>query len=271
MKVTVQDARLNFVKKIVDEVISTFINSLNNKALLKAKVLDLEVKIFNTKNETTFGMMSTNGEEHVIGIYVCPLDSDKKIAFIIAHEFAHLLFVNVIDSLSIFGEASDNSTMRTAIKRVDKKGNVYGHAMEEMVADYLALFIVNKLNLSDDNGTFEKTMEEKSTIINFVEEFSSFFGDVLKEKIDETRKVFFDADEYFEPCNLFWYSVVTFNYSLTINMYDNFMGMYAFGDMNEKLDKCLKSSSKNHVERNEVFKSIIADFQTEIDELEKEF
>ena len=54
-------------------------------------------------------------------------------------------------------------------------------------------------------------------------------------------------------------------------MYDNFMGMYAFGDMNEKLDKCLKNSSENKVEMYEEFKRIIADFQTEIDELEKEF
>lgn len=264
MKITIQDEKLSFIQEIVKEVVSTFINSLNNKVLLKAKLSTLELKIFKTVNESTFGMMSSDGEEHIIAIYVSFSDSHKKIAFIIAHELAHLLFVNVIDPLKISGMASDRSAMSTAIKRIDEEGNVYGQTLEELLADYLAFFISKKLNLSDDNNSFAKMIENKSTRIKFVEKFSSFFGDSLLEKIDEVKEIMFDSEKCLEPSNILWYSIVTFNFSLIINMYDNIIGANAFKYFNEKLDEYLKDYSANKEKMDEEFEKIILNFECEL-------
>lgn len=230
-------------KEIVQEVSQKFIDLLSNKSVFNAKLSVLNVKVFPFSEDITTGACAENGQhsnEYSIHLLVNPNDSKKYIAFVIAHELAHLHFYNLLDPLKQTGLAEDGSRNSTAITRTFKDNTKYGNALEEMCADYIACFVVSKLNLEDKNNQFETYLQENKEKFEFIEFFSSLFGESLSDtnSIDAYEAT---EDNAFIMHNKLWYCISTFSLDEIVNDYDNHMGKKSFWRLNEHIEKFFKN------------------------------
>lgn len=232
-------------KEIVEKVVNKFIDSLNNKSIFRAKLSVLNVKILPALNTTTTGICSEKGHhsnEYSIHLLANPNDSKKFIAFVIAHELAHLYFYNLLDPLKQTGLAKDGSRNFTSIRRIFKDQTIYGDALEEMCADYIARFVVSKLDFEDKNNQFETYLHKNKDNFDFIDSFSSIFGETLNDTITiDAYEVTKDAKLIMY--NKLWYCISTFSISEIINDYNSHMGIDSFKRLNGYIEKLFKADS----------------------------
>ena len=149
MNINVNDVTLERYQDFVLSIYQKYLDSLNNKFLFLAKCYQLVVNINLAEVFPISSGYFQKGPE--ISISICPKDPDEYVAFIIAHEFAHLLFDKVDDVLLVSGRANDESTYYSAIQRADDEGNTYGLALEEACADALAKWIVSDMGFENSS------------------------------------------------------------------------------------------------------------------------
>ena len=135
------------------------------------------------------------------------------IAFITAHEFAHLFFANNLDNLKITGRATDESFVLTSFRRMDGSGTIWGGSLEEYAADYLARYIVNKMYKGRrPSRAYVDLLAEKAFRFEVIEAYAANFGIPLENCrwIDEYCMIE-DGEEGYEVriSNKFWYSIPT--------------------------------------------------------------
>ncbi len=247
LRVKVHNPEVEFARNLFHDIVKKFSLSLNNNAIFKAKLSYLTVDIHSTTASNSAGILVD--ERHFsynynIRLFYSLNDSKKWFAFIIAHELAHLSLIDINDFLFLSGEASDGSFLSTAIKRSYDAGQIYGNNFEECVCDYIAYFIVNQLNIEDENYTFERKIStpQKQLRIKFVEVFSRCFGDSMLEgkHIDE-----FDINgNSIIVFNNFWYNVTTFELHNIINIYDSIMGRGSYRTLNELVENLDENQEK---------------------------
>ena len=235
-----------------------YVTSLYNNALFKAKLNYLRVSICEAVNGTTVGYLVDAGNckyDYYIDIYYAKEDSPKQIAFIIAHELAHLLVAGSVDLLHLAGKSIDGTTMLSAFQRSYSNGEFYGLNFEEAAADYVANYIVEKLDYDDENGRFAQNIStpEKRARFEFIETFSGVFGESLENAscIDE---IIIDG-EFVTIRNEFWYRIATFSLCQIIDVYDKVMGEGAYQELNERIEN-LESEFLSVMEAIEKFKKL---------------
>lgn len=258
MRIRIHDNSARFVKDIFRKVATQYVTSLYNNALFKAKLNYLRVSICEAVNGTTVGYLVDAGNckyDYYIDIYYAKEDSPKQIAFIIAHELAHLLFADSVDLLHLAGKSIDGTTMLSAFQRSYSNGEFYGLNFEEAAADYVANYIVEKLDYDDENGRFAQNIStpEKRARFEFIETFSGVFGESLENAscIDE---IIIDG-EFVTIRNEFWYRIATFSLCQIIDVYDKVMGEGAYQELNERIEN-LESEFLSVMEAIEKFKKL---------------
>lgn len=244
MKINIRDDSLSFVKELINDVVNAYENSLNEKFIFCAKLHYLEVNIWSTvEGADTFGICTQESQQkYILNLMVNAENTRGWNAFIIAHELAHLLIFSV-EGLKIAGEAKDGSTNFTAVARLSSDGSTYGDALEECIADYLALYIVRKLNLEDSQV---RVYEEKNELEFFiVEELSSNFGDTINNSEFIDSYTCDEEKDEINISNLFWSSIVTFTFEKIVNEYDKYMGNNSFKALNEDLEEFYDNRESN--------------------------
>lgn len=218
--------KINFVEDLFKRVTDTYLQHLSNKMYFKMKLSCLMVKIYEveTKTDGSFWNDVDNNELKVI-LSVNPNDSKKYIAFIIAHEIAHLLMCSVSDALVVSRKIS-------AIIRVNENGVSYGDQLEELLADYLAHFIVSKMDIEDENGQYAIHKHFCADKIKLISELESYFGESLMdmehidyEVVKNEKNIPCILSEYEEEepqysANLLWYSVANDSFDKVIEIYN---------------------------------------------------
>lgn len=229
-------------KEIVQEVYEKFLELLQNKALFKAKNSLLTINLMEELYEDlpTSGICSEIDDDasfkYTINLLINIKNSEKYIAFVAAHELAHLYFCNLLDPVKTTGRSKDESTCYTAIKRIFLDcDEFYGETLEEMCADYLARHIVSMLDFEDENNQFENMCQIKKERFDFIESLSAIFGSSLSSS--KFIEAYYIADNIFYIQNKFWYYISTFNFNEIIDEYDDFMGESAFYILNMKIEE----------------------------------
>ena len=235
---------ISFVKNLVKEVSETYLKHLSNKMYFKMKLSCLSVRIYETnmKTDGSVGNDQENNELKII-LSVNPMDSKKYIAFIIAHEFAHLLMCNVSDALGMSRKVS-------SVIRLNEDGVSYGDQLEELFADYLAHYIVSRMNLNDENEQYAIHKIFCKAKMAFVEKMENYFG----ESLMDTEYIDFKVERYVEKensvlneysipepnysANFLWYSVVNDSFDKVIEMYNCTIDSKEESDSNHFEDLC---------------------------------
>ncbi len=253
MNISVTNKRLQKYQDMVKTIAEEYCKRLNNSFLFEMKVSSLQVEIMGTSQDLTAGVCRKLGNKWQIVLAINEKNGDNYIAFVISHEFAHLLFQKVSDILCVTGKASDGSTELTSITRISSSGTVYGRELEEQCADLVALFIIKKLGYSVEDDFLQEDLAKTTEIREYVEQLISVFGDELNsgDFIDDYRV---DESGCGVVTNLFWYYVVTNSLSEIVKSYDNIMGNNKFFEL------CGAFDNSNDIEvgfaRNEIFRLI---------------
>ena len=246
MKINIRDDSLSFVKELINNVVNAYENSLNEKFIFCAKLHCLEVNVWSTvEGADTFGICTQESQQkYILNLMVNAENTKGWNAFIIAHELAHLLMFSV-EGLKIAGEAKDGSTNFTAVARLSSDGSTYGDALEECIADYLAVYIVRKLNLEDSQVRVYEEKNELEFLI--VEELSSNFGDTINNSEFIDSYTCDEENDEISISNMFWTSIVTFTFEKIVDEYNNYMGRNSFKELNEQLEIFYDNRDNNNV------------------------
>ena len=226
---------------MVKAIANEYLSRLNNSVLFSMKLATLEVILLNSEGELTSGVTRRMGSICQIVIAINEKNGNDYIAFVMAHEFAHLLIQKVTDCLCVTGRAPDGSTDFTAITRISQEGKFYGRELEEQCADILALYIIKHLGYSLDSAVIKLDLKKTEIIRGAVEGFINVFGASLNgcDKIDNYRV----NKGFGMVSNSFWYSVVTFSFVEIVRLYDEVMGEGAFERFCTRLDNYDKENN----------------------------
>ena len=252
------NVKADFVNGCINRLISTYMDALHQKTIFESKLNRLVVTIY-IVDYKSIGHHSCNfstGESEII-LEINPRDSKKLISFIIAHEFAHMLFTNPYDTYCVSGKASDGSTNYGAIQRINPTQETYGYYLEEIIADYVAHFIVAKLNYDDKNDQYKNHKERYDTKIKIVSKFESIFGQSLfdGEFIDE---IYFDENKE-ARFNYFWGCILSFSFNNIVDIFDETMGKNEFYFFCELIDMFCEKDFENmntEAEELEIFEKL---------------
>lgn len=234
---------LDYVVSIVEKVAAKYEEVVENNFFYKAKLNNLKVLLVNFPLHQSNGVFISNPKGQEMRIFVSKSDSEKMVAHAVAHEFAHMLLSKPYDKMKFSGKATDDSTDLTAVKRVNPDGSLYGKELEEYIADALANFVVEKLDLDDKNGSYASFIKTRQYRLGFVEKLAGLFGESLQDSmfIDETV----EKDGYVYIKNDFWYAIVTFSFNEIINKYNTSMGVNSFRYLNGLLKMYEENGKKD--------------------------
>ena len=219
LQVTCKSQELEYVKTIIDKVISAYSEHLISKKYFEFLISDLKIEI--RKAKKSIGGECITKKEPKILLKISEESSDKMIALVIAHELAHLLMTTkYMDSLAIAGEARDGSFNATAIQRVLANGEMYGNALEECVANYLAYYIVSNMNFPREKD-YEEHVEQNAYFIHVIATLEYVFGKPLIEcqYIDDI----FDEGGEAVSFNMFWHSILSLSFGNVVNIFNDEM------------------------------------------------
>lgn len=234
MNICLKEARLQKYQDMVKAIAEEYCKRLNNSFLFEMKVSSLQVDMMSTQ-ELTAGVCRKIGNRWQIILAMNEKNGEAYIAFVIAHEFAHLLFQKVSDVLCVTGKASDGSTELTSITRISSNGLVYGRELEEHCADILALYIIQKMGYSLEDDFLKDDLAKTEEMREEIKKLISVFGKEIEsgEFIDDYSV---DANGYGVVSNVFWYYAVNNSLAEIVRSYDDFMGDNKFSELCEAFD-----------------------------------
>lgn len=237
-----KDTELEYIIPMVIRISEKIRGLYTNPAVFEAKLSKLTVKI-ETNSILTQGEVSvepiTGSIRLTLSVY--PMNSKKFLAFIIGHEFAHIIFSNPNDPLSISGLARDGSTNYSAVERVSD-GKTYGLYMEEIFADYIASMVIANLGYEDENRFYEKYHEQTIGRHRIAKEFEKWYG----KSIYKTRKLNAFEDEKF---NFLWTSISAYSFNGIIDRFNKKRYKNAYKDLCSFVEQYWKFSSDEALER----------------------
>ncbi|MBR4110105.1 MAG: hypothetical protein IKK43_00195 [Clostridia bacterium] len=239
MQIKTFTSDLRFAEGLVKTVADEFLKALKNSIIFSAKLENVMITIEPIGIQTAGLTGTTDGEnrESYVKIFVCEDDPVEFITFVIAHEFAHLMMINLNDILKLTNRANDGSTAYTAVTRLSSSGQEYGRAFEEAVADKLAMYIIKRIYGNDGvKKVMNKLFERQKHQLKIVDMFTSIFG----KKLENCSYI--DEYSFSGNCgsiaNIFWYKVVTFDFGRIINICNEVMGTpESFSDFAKSLDE----------------------------------
>jgi hypothetical protein len=215
----VEEKKLVHFANVAKNVANMYRTSVINKALLSSKLNSLRVDIEISFAEAAAGFFidctdpTQRGAKYNVTIYADPKDDEMTVAFIFAHELAHLFFANNLDNLKITGRAKDQSFVLTSFRRMNGSGIIWGGSFEEYAADYLARYIVNKMYKGRRKSrAYTAFLAEKKFRFEVIEAYAALFGTSLNncQYIDEYHMTEVDEGGYeVDIKNKFWYSIPT--------------------------------------------------------------
>jgi len=123
-----------------------------------------------------------------IALSVNPNDSPRFIAYVLAHEFGHVLETSSNDFLCLFNDSASGCHGEFSSIHRRKSGEIFGRAMEESVADNLARYVLSHCRFSDvPRGKGGMTFAQIAAPDNgytiqcdFADKMASAFGDPLQ-------------------------------------------------------------------------------------------
>ncbi len=193
------------IYEITKTVAKTFMESLNNKAIFDFKMKRLMVRPFDVPVKHPFAETLSNQKCNELVIIYDESMSSRFLAFIVAHEMAHILFHHVGDVL-VF--------QRKKIRYIQEGKDCFIEnkflelETEEAMADYVALYIISKLEYDDEGGMLEEFLQDgRAQRMQKISQLEIKSGKPLRDckKIDE-----FDVkDDEVVIANSFWYNAVT--------------------------------------------------------------
>lgn len=235
---------LEMYEKGIYRIVNRYTATLNNKAAFVPKLTDLEILLIKDDYRISSGVCSRRFPCTVkLILFINPNISTMYNMFLIAHEMAHLLLINYTDLFNQCGLASDGSRNGSAIKRVLQDGREYGYDFEEMIANYIARFIVSAFDYDDRDGKYQKMLIEKGKDFDIVEKFAGIYGESIqnKEFIDgyelRENRVFFN--------NPFWTNILSYSFNVHVNEFDRVLGEHAFEKFCARVQYYNKASKEN--------------------------
>lgn len=219
MRVYAEERKVMRFANVAKDVSKTYRSSVINKALLSSKLNSLRVDLETSYADAAAGFFidcmdpTQRGAKYNVTVYADPKDDEMIVAFIIAHEFAHLFFANNLDNLKITGRAKDKSFVLTSFRRMNGRGVIWGGSFEEYAADYLARYIVDKMYKGRPKSrAYRAFLAEKAFRFEVFEEFAALFGTSLNncQYIDEySMTEVEDGGCDVSISNKLWYSIPT--------------------------------------------------------------
>lgn len=236
MKIIVEKPLPTWLWAMIHDIQRKYVENLKNKVLFNSKLENLIIKVEIVNNRTTEGYCACTSLNDLITItlYVNLSDSQKFIAFVIAHEFTHFLFVNPFDMYGISGKANDGSTNLTAVQRIDKDGEYCAYYLEELIVDYIAKILISKLNYEDQNYQYAQMLCETSEEKELICQLECVFGNSLQ--VSSCIDCVVSGSEE-RKSNYFWDSIMSFAFNNIIDIYDAVMGEDAFRKLCNKIDE----------------------------------
>ena len=213
-------------KELVLQVTQTFEECLQTPSFFKQKLSILQVAIGQTDLPLTVGNYINYATYFTTNLKLIMLINDTipidYVAFIIAHEFAHLLIDRFTPRFRVFmeGETSAKVTELTRIRKDDD--SYYGETFEEQVADILALFILSKMHFGKWSKLLEDDLAKTRPVRLLTSSLINSFGEPLTNAryIDEVKEV--HEDQVMN--NLFWFLLVNHEFEKIIWAYESIMG-----------------------------------------------
>ncbi|MBQ8509270.1 MAG: hypothetical protein IJ493_05110 [Clostridia bacterium] len=268
MNISIYDESCEFVREMVEDIAERFLNRLHHRAVFAGKLSVLTVGILaRTCLPTTTGSTTLIREEPMVRIQTTFMigssESRRHLAYVIAREFAHVLFISAEDSLGLRGRGGDGCfTGESCFHRsvcCDDRG--YGGGMEASAAELLARWIISDTDYEDESEAYARELAEDSDTTRLTR-FASLFASAYGEPLEGARYI----DEYFisecdtaeDDCleadycvtvirNRFWNSVAAGAFSHMVDDYDELMGEDAYRELCENMDYFLEY----HYEDNE--------------------
>lgn len=266
MQIKTFTSDLRFAEGLVRNVADEYLKALNNNMIFAAKLANVTVSIepIVIRTAGVTGTIGSGKMDCYLKMFVHLGDIEEFITFVIAHEFAHLLMINLNDVLKLTNSAEDGSTSYTAVSRIARSGEIYGSAFEEAVADRLALYIVSRIYGNDGVERLKKVLTEcEARQLELIDMLADTFGEELEkcERIDEYS---FDGDNG-HISNIFWYKLITFDFGTIIDIYNKVMDDdKAFYNFDLLLDDYVQDENK------ETYEKLIASIEKFQENAEKE-
>lgn len=239
---------LSCVPELLDIVVKAFLNRVQNDDYFQLKLHLMGVRVLIKEGEQYDGRMcldgtgaTDSGNRDIMLLSLTTSSSHKQIAFVIAHELAHLLFAHPNAPYAISGSAKDASINHSAVTRFmnddeQEDGNLYeyyyGQGLEEFIANYVASYVIKDLDLDGDEDERDLLIKYDARLIGKLE---SCFGKPLAECacLNEIKE---DSEEH-KAANNFWDCVLTYRMDCIVDSYDDAMGHAgAFRELCNKID-----------------------------------
>lgn len=238
--------------KLAQNIGNQICSSLNRKMVYEAKLERLEVCI--GQGPVADGLLFTVNEQDikmVVTFNDAELNDEIWCGFCIGHELAHLVFVR-FDILGDYSE-SDSSFAYTNVQR--KVNDVYyGMALEELLADYIAIDAIAKISKTKKDVVIKHLIEcsdgrVKEKNIEIVEKIISMFSQANLE-VDDCYDDFLHTDKMLAPKNQLLYEAVHgTDMGSLIMEYDRYMGNGSWKRLNTLLDKVFFDNSEDDLSK----------------------
>ncbi len=150
------------------------------------------------------GAYNTPSREDITVIYDERNTCERLFAFAMAHEMAHMLLYNKQNRAAYYASIIFMENGST----VERRNNLWSNEVEEGMADYLALYIVLKMDYRDHEGQFESYLAQREERYKPIIEIEAKYGKPLMDctHIDEYSK---NGDKKIVIANALWYDAVT--------------------------------------------------------------
>ena len=89
MRIKIRRKDLRFVRSIIEQVIGVYSSSLHSNFLFKSLISTLDISVVYSDSRTGGLCLASTDGKNAIFLSVNPKDSEKFIAFIVAHELSH--------------------------------------------------------------------------------------------------------------------------------------------------------------------------------------
>ena len=194
------------VFEMTKAVAGKYLECLNNKWIFEMKMKRLIVYPFDLPVTCTFGATLNGQARNEVVLVYNETGSSKFLAFVIAHEMAHILMYPQRDLLAV-----TKRKIRYTLdgKECSRKNVLQEVETDEALADYLGFYIASKLDYEDNGGAMEEYFRREK--VAHRREVTSQLELTCGKPLMECEKI----DEYHSQgddlviSNSLWYNCVT--------------------------------------------------------------
>ncbi len=224
------DTYMKELTRLIKKVAKEYKERLHSNLIFNEKLskthCEIKLKEDRLKTSNAYILRNKLKNEYLIHFDINPMDSETLIAIIIAHEFAHLLFKNHNDLMKISDLGLDGSTGYTAIIRRLPNGDKYGVELEELLCNYLAYFIVSKMEFSDEKVLKKFWNSHNLYIADILQ--NSFGGGKSLLECEYIDEYYYSKKDRKIEYNYFWNCILMFSFHNVMMHFERIMGKQTF-------------------------------------------